>query len=271
MLELLNDYADFIYDGVADVGIGTSVWLVALVLPFRPLIAKKEFGWDVIGYFGSALSGILVVALFEDPFLDWSIGHLADWRDAFDALPWYVSLPIYIVVADFGMYWSHRALHTVLLWDSHAWHHSSQYLYFLSGTRATPVHVFFIIAPTTLAYLFFPYPTASLIFTLHVGFQIANEHYIHSNLWVPFPRQLELVFVTPRAHFVHHSRKRSYADTNYGFIFSIWDRMFGTWTDPDTVPSDEPLGLSYEIDYWRAFLGLGPQRSTGKQAQGDAA
>lgn len=257
MLEFLYDQ---IYETVVDVGCGASVWLVAIFLPFRKLIAKKEFGWDVIGYVGSAFFGLVIVIALEEPILDWSTAQVAGWRTVFEAQSWYVTLAAYLLVSDLGTYWAHRLLHTDLLWDSHAWHHSPRYLYFLAGTRAGPIHIIVLIAPTTLAYLFFPYPTAYWVALLHGAFQLANQHYLHSNLWVPFARQLEYVFITPRAHFVHHSQKRIYADSNYGFIFSVWDRLFGTFTDPDTVPSDEPLGLSYDISNWRAFWGLRPAK-----------
>jgi sterol desaturase/sphingolipid hydroxylase (fatty acid hydroxylase superfamily) len=258
MLDLLFDEA---YFTAVDLGVGITIWLVALLLPFRKLVADNEFGWDVIGYVGSAFFGLMIVMTLEEPVLDWSIAQVATWRTTFEALPWYVTLSAYLVTSDFGTYWAHRFLHMGPLWHAHAWHHSPRYLYFLSGTRAGPIHILGLIAPTTVAFLFFPYPVAAWVASLHGAFQLANQHYLHSNLWVPFARQLEYVFITPRAHFVHHSQKRKYADSNYGFIFSVWDRMFGTYTDPDAVPSDEPLGLSYEISNWRAFWGLPPAKS----------
>jgi hypothetical protein len=66
------------------------------------------------------------------------------------------------------------------------------------------------------------------------------------------------LLVTPRFHFVHHSAKQHVANSNYGFVFSAWDRIFGTYTDPGTVPRDDPLGLGYEISGWRLVLGLPP-------------
>ncbi len=265
MLDLLFDEA---YFTAVDLTVGITIWLVALLLPFRKLVADKEFGWDVVGYVGSAFFGLVIVMTLEEPMLDWSIAQVATWRAGFEALPWYVTLSAYLVTSDFGTYWAHRLLHMGPLWHTHAWHHSPKYLYFLSGTRAGPVHILVLIAPTTLAFLFFPYPVAALVASLHGAFQLANQHYLHSNLWVPFARKLEYIFITPRAHFVHHSQRREFADSNYGFIFSVWDRMFGTYTDPDTVPSDEPLGLSYEISNWRAFWGLPPARTVPSQDAG---
>ncbi|HEX9877250.1 MAG TPA: sterol desaturase family protein [Gammaproteobacteria bacterium] len=255
---------EFIYsqfeETVFDVGIGVAVWLVALALPFRGLRGKKEIGWDVVGYFGSAVFGLMIVIGLEEPILDWAIPRMDVWRASYAQLPSWAVLLLYVVAADLGSYWAHRLLHTRFLWDAHAWHHSPRYLYFLSGTRAAPIHIVVLIAPTSLAYLFFPYETAFLVAFAHAAFQVANQHYIHSNLWVPFPKHLEYVFVTPRFHFVHHARDRKYSDSNYGFIFSIWDRLFGTYTEPDSVPADAPLGLGYEIGNWRAFFGLPPAR-----------
>ena len=84
----------------------------------------------------------------------------------------------------------------------------------------------------------------------------SNQHYIHSSLGVPVAALLERVLVTPRFHFVHHSAREHVANSNYGFMFSLWDRMFGTFNDPANVASNDPLGLGYEISGWRLMVGL---------------
>ncbi|MEO0673284.1 MAG: sterol desaturase family protein, partial [Pseudomonadota bacterium] len=35
----------------------------------------------------------------------------------------------------------------------------------------------------------------------------------------------------PDMHRVHHSTERREHDTNFGFSLSVWDRVFGTYTD----------------------------------------
>jgi sterol desaturase/sphingolipid hydroxylase (fatty acid hydroxylase superfamily) len=47
--------------------------------------------------------------------------------------------------------------------------------------------------------------------------------------FTPIDRLLRLVFVSPNMHKVHHSREQSETDSNYSNIFSIWDRIFGTY------------------------------------------
>jgi len=56
---------------------------------------------------------------------------------------------------------------------------------------------------------------------------------VHTSLPLPMAadRVLRLVFITPRLHLLHHSDNRSEYGTNYGGIFSFWDRLFGTYLD----------------------------------------
>ncbi len=258
LLEVVKDEASSAW---FDLEVAIPIWLLALLIPLRVIAGKVELGWDVVGYVGTILFGFPIVAWLEEPFLDWIMPNLGSWYTSYNQLPTWATLLLYVALSDFTSYWGHRSLHTRFLWDGHAWHHSPRYLYFLSGSRAAPLHILVLIAPTTLAYVLFPYPDAHYYALAHGLFQTANQHYIHTNLWVPFAKQLEYVFITPRLHFVHHSRNRVYSDSNYGFIFSFWDRLFATYTDPERVPADEPLGLNYDISHWRLLFGLPPKRA----------
>jgi sterol desaturase/sphingolipid hydroxylase (fatty acid hydroxylase superfamily) len=50
-----------------------------------------------------------------------------------------------------------------------------------------------------------------------------------------------------------------YTNTNYGFYFSIWDRLFGSYVDADDVKEPGLVGLDYENTNLRFFLGLDPK------------
>jgi sterol desaturase/sphingolipid hydroxylase (fatty acid hydroxylase superfamily) len=50
------------------------------------------------------------------------------------------------------------------------------------------------------------------------------------------PRWFEYVFVTPTNHRVHHGKNTAFIDKNYGSMFIIWDRIFGTYVEPGEVP-----------------------------------
>jgi sterol desaturase/sphingolipid hydroxylase (fatty acid hydroxylase superfamily) len=57
---------------------------------------------------------------------------------------------------------------------------------------------------------------------------------------------LRWLIITPQYHRVHHSATR-HSGMNLGATFSIWDRLFGTYVDPDTMPDSFPLGLDRAV------------------------
>jgi sterol desaturase/sphingolipid hydroxylase (fatty acid hydroxylase superfamily) len=246
-------------DMSVDLGLGTAAWLVAWLIPFRTLTAQAELGWDVLG-----LICTYVFATFAevplDALLEWGNGPLVAWTDRTGTAPWWVIVPTFVLVADCGAYWAHRALHCRWLWSTHAWHHAPKNLYWIAGLRGSPIHILVLLAPYWLAFMLFPVPQAGLIGAALLVLDTGNQHLIHSNIHVPFARHVEWVFVTPRFHFVHHNRQPEIANSNFGFVFSFWDRLFGTYTDPDHVPVDAELGIDYEISNWRLLIGLPPPR-----------
>jgi hypothetical protein len=85
------------------------------------------------------------------------------------------------------------------------------------------------------------------------------RHFNHANLsWrLGF---LGSLFVTPRYHFVHHGAAARLNGSNFGFLLTIWDRMFGTYVSPAGLPNDFPLGLNYRVGAARMWIGLPPGR-----------
>lgn len=262
-MELLRQAAELLADSAVEVALGLVIGLVALAMPFRAQSGRPQIGWDIAAAAIATIFAMLVDSMLEVP-ADLVMARLDNWYTTIDEASWWLVIPAYIVLADLGAYWAHRALHTRWLWPTHAWHHSPKFLYWLSGLRGSPVHMLVLLAPYTLAFVVFPLPDAAIISGAMLVLNASNQHYIHSNLKLPFARQLEWLFVTPRFHFVHHSTTPRVANSNYGFVFSVWDRMFGTLTDPATVPPDDPLGLGYEISGWRLALGLPARGSTAR-------
>ena len=80
-----------------------------------------------------------------------------------------------------------------------------------------------------------PSKTSHLAFTVvvvYLAISTLNVQLEHANIKLnePLDCLLRLVFVTPNMHKVHHSREQIETDTNYSNIFSVWDRIFGTYT-----------------------------------------
>ena len=234
------------------------IWGLALTFPFRQMGANTEWRWDIVAVFAVSLfsflaySGLFFVYEFGDPYLD-------RWYRFVDEWPLIMQVIVYVLMADMLAYWAHRLLHTRLLWHSHAFHHSPRHLYVLSGVRASFVHITVLFAGPLLVLFLIPIYEAPLIFAVLVWLQILNQHYIHSNLRFPLAKYLEYLLVTPRFHFVHHSVDRRFSDNNFGFLFSIWDRLFGTYVPPESVADDEPLGLAYRNSKLRMLVGLPPR------------
>lgn len=244
-----------------NVEVGLALWALSLWLPLRAFASRPEFAWDLLGGVCSSIFALgVTMGLDEGYDIVTDIGWIGEWQDVIGALEGWQLLILNVVAVDFALYWGHRLLHTRFLWSTHAWHHAPRVLYWLSGLRGSPIHILALYGPATLMFVVFPTPETGAVSFATVLIDVLNQHFIHSNLRVPYPRQLEWLFVTPRYHFVHHSTTIERANSNYGFIFSCWDRLFGTYTDPATVPAEDPLGLGYEESNWRLLFGL-PSRA----------
>jgi sterol desaturase/sphingolipid hydroxylase (fatty acid hydroxylase superfamily) len=161
------------------------------------------------------------------------------------ALPSSVKIVGSIVLADFTIYWLHRAQHRYdVLWRTHAWHHSVERLYWFSGFRTSLGHSLMNNIPQAAIPLFvFQMTPVEAGVAYSIGLLI--QFWEHTNVKVNIG-PLAYVFITPDYHRVHHSANEL-SRTNFGGTFSIWDRSFGTYTDPKTVPADTPLGLGEHV------------------------
>lgn len=204
-----------------------------------------------------ALAGA-VDELFEPLFSSVS-AHLYHWaapaRQQIAGSSVTTQVMLYLVTTDFVGYWFHRFMHSSMLWRIHALHHSARSLNWFSGMRGSPLHMVVVLAPGTLMASLFLLTESRWAFVSLLLIEIGSQHVTHSNLQLPFARQLEWFLVTPRMHFVHHHREAKYGNSNYGFYFSIWDRVFGTYIDADDVPVG-PLGLSENYTKKSMFVGL---------------
>ncbi len=240
--------------------VGLGLQFVASLAPFREQQHPREIRWDVIGILATLLFFVLYGLTIGGPVAAWvaNIDFVSQWHDVVRNGPYWPLVAFNFVLADFINYWAHRLLHSRWFWHTHAWHHAPKHLWWMSGLRGSPVHVLLNILPYTAAYLMCPTTAGGIVGMGVVLLGIANQHWQHSNIRLPYSHQIEWLLVTPRFHFVHHSAAPKFTNSNYGFLTTIWDRMFGTFVDPDTVPLDEPIGLDYENSNTRLLIGLPP-------------
>jgi sterol desaturase/sphingolipid hydroxylase (fatty acid hydroxylase superfamily) len=185
------------------------------------------------------------------------IVKLCDWAAAkqFGLVYWFnasviVTLIISALVLDlFGGWLSHMIEHKVaLFWRMHIIHHADNNVDVTSALRHHPLEsvwrgIFFLIAiiiSGTPIYAVMIYQT---ILTIFVAFTHAN---ISLPLWLD--KSLSYVLVSPNMHKVHHHWKQPYTDSNYGAVFSIWDRLFKTYRELDKAKLRYGLDKYYHND-----------------------
>jgi sterol desaturase/sphingolipid hydroxylase (fatty acid hydroxylase superfamily) len=136
-----------------------------------------------------------------------------------------------VAVLDFFTWLSHFLLHKMAWgWRVHRVHHSDVAVDVTTAFRQHPGETVWRIAwrvlPVTALGL--PIPVVALYELLSA----TNGLLEHANIAVPARADglMRWLFVTPNMHKWHHSRDARETDTNYGNIFSVWDRLFGTLT-----------------------------------------
>lgn len=159
-------------------------------------------------------------------------------------LPAWAQVILAVLLLDFiGAYIIHWLEHKIKwMWKFHLIHHTDTKVDVTTGLRHHPGETIFRIAFTIIGVFIVGVPMGVIV--LYQTLSVFFAQITHANIKVPkVPDQiLSWIFVTPNMHKVHHHYVLPYTDTNYGNIFSIWDRIFGTYSykDVDT--------LTYGID-----------------------
>lgn len=161
---------------------------------------------------------------------------------------------LFFIVADFLHYWIHRLMHHPLIWRVHRWHHSLDHMTWMGGFRATIfdatlVNLAFIFAWPILGNVSYGF----IIFILMCNLFINDWMHLNVNFRLPY---LEKIIVTPRYHHIHHSKNKIHYIKNLSAIFSIWDRLFETYIDPDKTEKQLTFGLDEKIKTSRLITGL---------------
>lgn len=238
---------------------GMVLLAISALMPLRQEEEPWDLWWDTVGWLLSLVIGLVCGLAVREPALDLirQLDPVVSLHAWLRAAPDAVIVVLALLLIDFLCYWAHRVLHHDRLWSQHAWHHSPRYLTWIAGSRTTVVNYLILtVLPAILVGTFLPMPQSHEALVLILAIPRLADHLHHTNLRLPYPGVWELLIVTPRYHFVHHHRERRYNDTNFGFLFTFWDRVFGTYTDPSTLEPNFPLGLNYPAEPWRLVLGL---------------
>ena len=134
-----------------------------------------------------------------------------------------------VLVLDLAIYLQHVLFHHVpVLWRLHRVHHADLDIDVTTGLRFHPLEIILslLIKLGVVALIGAP-AFAVLVFEVLLN---ATSMFSHSNVRMPAAeRILRWIVVTPDMHRVHHSIIRAETDSNFGFNFPWWDRLFGTY------------------------------------------
>jgi sterol desaturase/sphingolipid hydroxylase (fatty acid hydroxylase superfamily) len=168
--------------------------------------------------------------------------------------PWWIQIPVALVVVDFMQWGIHNLLHRVpFLWPLHQTHHSVKdgEMDWIVAFRFQWAEVVVYKALLYVPLAFFGFSSFAMLF--HAIFGTLIGHLNHANLdlghgWWRY------ILNSPRMHIWHHDRAADAKTTvNFGIIFSTWDWLFGTAKMPDAPPAH--IGFAGDQQFPNDFFG----------------
>jgi sterol desaturase/sphingolipid hydroxylase (fatty acid hydroxylase superfamily) len=146
------------------------------------------------------------------------------------AQPMWLIVVELVLLMDLVTYLTHRAFHRFpLLWRFHSIHHSATVVRWSTTARVHPFNdlVNYVVALLPFALVGFPLAPALKLLPLVMGYALMA----HSQLRIDFG-PLRAIFVSPRFHRWHHTHSTEGGNMNFANVFSLWDRLFGTFYLP---------------------------------------
>jgi len=212
-------------------GGGLAVFLfLELIIPYRKSTVSKLKRW-LINMGIAGINSLILHLLFASAIVR-TARHVTDKELGvlnLIAMPFWVKMLVTVIFMDFMLYVWHFLNHEMpLLWRFHRVHHTDLNMDVSSATR-------FHIGELTVSAMI----KISLVFFLGADLYgvvlfetllVFSAQFHHSSLTVPlwFEKIFWILFVPPSMHRIHHSVVIRERDSNYGTLFSIWDRVLGT-------------------------------------------
>ena len=233
-----------------------KILIIAMPLFLALVLFEKWYGWkkgletvhtlDMISSLSSGITNstkdVLGISIAIISY-GWLVDHLAIVHIQSSILLYVIAF----IALDFAGYWTHRLAHSVnFFWNNHLVHHSSEEFNLACALRQS-ISVFFRIYAFLLlpaAILGVPPTVIAIVAPLHLFAQFwYHTRHIKTMGW------LEHIIVTPAHHRVHHAINPDYLDKNYGQIFIVWDKLFGTFVqEQESIPA--VYGITRPVRTW---------------------
>jgi sterol desaturase/sphingolipid hydroxylase (fatty acid hydroxylase superfamily) len=215
----------------------TFFWILEGLVPLYKFDYKKwKHAWPNLFF---TLTTVLINFLLAFLLL-----MTSDWVIAknFGILNWLPDMPLWlyailgVLLLDFiGAYLAHFVEHQVKpLWMIHLVHHTDHKVDATTANRHHPFESFIRYGFTLFGVCIIGAPMGVVM--LYQSLSLVATQFGHANISLPkkVDEVLSWIIVSPDMHKVHHHHMLPYTDSNYGNIFAIWDRVFGTYMKLDT-------------------------------------
>ena len=211
----------------------TFFWLIETVNPLFILKYKKWKHAGINIFF--TITSIIVNFLMAFILLwtsNWTVeNHFGILQLANGINPWIFMITGLLLLDLIGAYLVHFVEHKVkFLWRFHLVHHSDLWVDTTTANRHHPGESVIRFVFTTLAVVLVGAPMWMVF--LYQSASVVLSQFNHANISLPIKidKMLSYFIVSPDMHKVHHHYIMPHTDSNYGNIFSIWDRLFGTFS-----------------------------------------
>ena len=223
-----------------------SEWL----RPRRRLVVSKSSRWFT-NLAIIVIDSVAVRLIFPAAAVGVALWAASNGYGLFNAVeaPWWVAGLVSIVLLDFAVWFSHLLSHKVpLFWRFHRMHHSDRDIDVTTAIRFHPIEIIVSMVYKVAWVVLLGAPAWSVIVFEIILNGVAMFN--HSNLKLPLALDaiIRRLIVTPDMHRVHHSIIPGETDSNYGFNFPFWDRMFGTYIDQPEQGHD---GMTIGLKEWQ--------------------
>jgi len=235
LVEILIDYFNNIptlHRAIILIGGISFFWILEGTVPLFLFNYKK---WKhAIPNFFFTLTTILINFLLAFLLLsasDWVVLNQFGFIYIFKNLPLIIEVFIAILLLDFiGAFLAHYIEHKVNpLWMIHLVHHSDHNVDTTTANRHHPLESLIRFIFTFFAVIIVGAPIGYVM--LYQSLSVVSTQFNHANIKLPkkLDKLISYLLVSPDMHKIHHHYRLPYTDANYGNIFSIWDRIFGTY------------------------------------------
>ncbi len=171
-----------------------------------------------------------VMAIVMASWLQFCAEHMSGLF-MFGNVPYWLRFAFSFLFLDIVIYFWHRINHVYYpLWKLHEFHHEEKELNIFSTFHFHPKEVIISTAWRLILLPLMGILPESLIIYEAIFFTVILFHHSNFKMAYPWDKIAGAIIVTPGLHHIHHSVIKQESNSNYGSVFSFWDRLFGTVT-----------------------------------------